>query len=313
MAEEHVYRELLKNVASIEQLYSLQEFSPLRSGGVADYFVRATTTVELAAAVKAAMDARIPYVVVGQGRGILFSDGGFPGLVIHNKTSSFMVASDRSQVVVDSGLPLDVVITKAASMSLGGLTHFYGEASTIGGAVYANLHSQFRPVLSPVRYMTLLMPPALIDKEATIVRYKVDWLDLKEGFTKLQRQKSQSAIGDSGPVILTVLLQLTSLRSDELQGQLQAESIRRQKVEGLGPIFAPVSHDDVSRLLTGAKVQELRIDGLSPSRKDPNYLVSKGKAVQALEIRQLIEAMQERVMSVYGVALQNTFEYIGVW
>jgi UDP-N-acetylenolpyruvoylglucosamine reductase len=311
MESDSIYRGLLKQISQVETSYSLQEFTPLKTGGVCDYFTRAKDTVELATAVKAALDVKIPYIVVGQCRSALFSDGGFPGLVIHNQSSSFMVASDRSQVVVDSGLSLDALITRAASLSLGGLTHLYGLGGTVGGAIYSATGASVRSILSSVTYLTMLMPPAKLDREATIVRYRADWLEVEEGVTRLQRQKSAKQIGDSGPILLTALLQLTSVRPDELQLRLQNQA--KTAVDGLGPLFEEVSHADVSKLLRDAGVASLRSGEIYPNRYNPNYLTGSGKGSRAQDIRLLIDQMQARVAEVYGVQLVPRYEYLGVW
>jgi UDP-N-acetylmuramate dehydrogenase len=313
MAEDATYRELLKQVAEVERQYPLQRFSPLKAGGVADFFTVAKDTVELASAVKAALDAKVPYVVMGQGAGLLVSDGGFPGLVIQNVSSSFAVAADKSQVVADSGLPLSRFITMLASRSLAGLTGLYGEPGTVGGAAYSGLSDGYQSVLSSVRYLTMFMPPARIDKEATIARYKTDWLAREDGLTRLQAAKAGKGVGEAQPVILTVLFQLTSVRPDEIQLRLQEQSRRSPAVsEGMGPVFASLPDADVQGLLVGAGVASLRVGSVFPDRYHPNVLRSKG-AARSADIRQLIEEMQEKVASVYGVRLACRYEFAGVW
>jgi len=309
---EDAYQTLLKQIAKVEREYPLGELNPLGAGGVADYFTVANDTVELASAVKGALDAKVPYMVVGRGEGTLFSDGGFPGIVIQNLSSSCAVAADKSQVVVDSGLPLSRFITMLASRSLGGLTNFYGQPGTVGGATYANLSDGSQSILSSVRYVTMFMPPARIDKEATIARYKVDWLVRPDGLTKLQFQKTSRAVGEPQPVILTVLFQLTSVRPDEIQLRLGERAARNPKVEGMGPLFAPLPDTEIETLLVGAGVASLRVGSVFPDRYHPNFLKSRGSARSA-DIRQLIESIQEKVWAVYGVKLECRYEFAGAW
>jgi len=309
---EEAYRELVRQIAKIETQYPLRELNPLKAGGVADFFTIANDTVELATAVKAALDTGVPYLVIGQGDGALFSDGGFPGLVIQNRSSAFAVATDRSQVVADSGLPLSRFITWLASRSLGGLTHLYGEPGTLGGAIYANLSDGFQPILSSVRYLTMLMPPARLDRQATIARYKVDWLTRPEGRTRLQAMKAGKEVGESQPVILTALFQLTSVRPDEIQLRLQEQVRRRPPSVGMGPVFSSLPDADIESLLVGAGAATLKSGNVFPDRRRPNFLRARG-SVRSADIRALIEAMQERVASVYGVAPVCRYEFLGVW
>ena len=313
MVDKQVLGELLKHIAAVEESYPLQEFNPLGAGGTADYFTAAHDTVELAASVKAAIDAEIPYVVIGAGAGVLFSDGGFPGLVIHNQAKSFAVAADKSQVVVDSGLPLSELIVRSASSGLGGLTGFYGEPGTVGGAVYANLSAHGQAISSSLRFVTMVMPPARLDREATVARYRADWLAKEGSLSKLHHLKVTRPFSEPQPVILAAVLQLTNIRSDELLARLHAQAKQNPAVSGMGPVFSAVPGHDLRAMLVGAGVASLRIGGIYPDRYNPNFLVSREKGVRSGDIRTLIEQMRAKVQEAYGVVLPVRYEYLGVW
>lgn len=305
---------LLHHVASVEDSYSLRRFNPLGAGGVADFFTVATSTIELAAAVKAAIDIRMPYLVIGEGAATLFSDAGFPGLVIHNQAASFGVALDKNQIVVDSGITLSRLITFTVGRGLGGMLPFYGGAGTVGGALFENTVSEGQSILSSVRYVTMLVPPARIDKEATIVRYKGDWLHKSEEQTKLQYIREQRGLEEPSPVILTVLFQLTNVRTDELRIRLQHKMKEKLPANLMGPIFRELpGHVPMSDLLVGAQVAEINEGGVYPNRYFPNYLASRNKVARADDIRLVIEQMAERVQQMYGVLPVSRYEYGGVW
>ena len=309
--------ELLKHIAKVEEAFPLQELNPLRAGGIADFYVQAHDTIELVAAVKAAIDVKIPYVVVGQGKGILFSDGGFPGLVVHNKTSGIAVAREKSQIVVDSGMPLQQLITAAANIGLGGLTHLYGQTGTVGGSVYANIGQDSRPILSSVRYLTMLMPPARLDKEATIVRFRSEWMEREDSATKLLYLKATKGMEEPQPIILTVLFQMTNIRSDEvrirLQNQSQKHSLTVPTQTAMGPIFMALPDVRVEDLLLGAEVAKLGCGNVQPHRRHPNYITVKGGAVRSADIRQLISEMQLKVQAKYSMLLSCRYEFLGAW
>src|SRR5215213_11204007 len=98
MADTSVKTGLLRHIVQVKEEYPLNQWNPLKAGGVADFYAEVESTVELAAAVKSAIDMQVPYLVIGHGDKVLFSDSGFPGLVIHNRTSSFAMATEQSQV-----------------------------------------------------------------------------------------------------------------------------------------------------------------------------------------------------------------------
>ncbi|MBU6389006.1 FAD-binding protein [Patescibacteria group bacterium] len=317
MADEQIRKGLLRQIVKVEDDYSLRRFSPLKTGGVADYFTEAVTAVELAAAVKAAIDMRIPYLVIGNGSRVVFSDSGFPGLVIHNLTHAYGIDRRRSQIVADSGLPLSRFITLAASEGLGGLTHLYGEEGTIGGAIYHNTVADRKPIFSSIRYVTMVMPPARIDREATIVRYRSDWLEKNAEQTKLRFLRESRDFHEPQPVLLTALFQLTSVRVDELRTRLwQASRLARaERPKGavLGPIFQGEPDLPLSDLLVGSQVAKLRIGGVSPHRRFPNYIVTHGRSIRAADIRELIIQMQGKLWTMYGAEPRLRYEFLGIW
>jgi UDP-N-acetylmuramate dehydrogenase len=313
MATEDIATALIRHISNVKQHYSLQEYNPLRAGGVADFFTVVSNTIELASAVKAAIDFQIPYVVMGEGSTLLFSDGGFPGLVIQNKSRAMAFDTEKSQAVVDSGVPLGQLITAAANQGLGGLAHLYGEPGTVGGAVYANVGPTTRPILSSLRFLTILLPPAKIDKEATIIRYKGEWMQSEEGLTKLHTLKARKPYSESQPVILTVLLQLTSVRTDEVRRQLNQQSVIKARETprgiGMGPIFYAETDVTISELLLQAEPSNFKIGGVVYDKRHPNFLSSKG-VVRSEEILQMIARLLRSVQDQTGVVLRCRYEYV---
>jgi UDP-N-acetylmuramate dehydrogenase len=317
MATNDIQVSLLRDIADLRQSYPLQGFNVLGAGGVADYFTVAHTTIELASAVKAAIDSKVPYLVIGQGSTVLFSDGGFPGLVIKNESSAIAVDKEKSQIVVDSGVSLKQLITAAGNQGLGGLTHLYGEQGTVGGAVYGGCGPARMPLSSSLRFLTILTPPAKIDKEATIARYKGDWLHKEGQISKLYYQKSHQLGGEFQPVILTVLFQLTSVRTDEVLLRLRRQTALNSAdvPEGnlMGPVFLPPEGQPLGQVLALAELAGMKAGFITVDRKYPNYLTVRGGVARSADIRGLIEGMQEKVLARTGIMLTCRYEFLGEW
>ena len=114
--------------------------TPVQVGGSADLLYRARTADELTAAVRAARDTSTPYFVLGRGANILVGDGGFRGLIIHSAVEGIdFLDGDR----VRAGAGVDTypdLIEATVSRGLGGLHHFVGIPSSVGGALWQNLH-----------------------------------------------------------------------------------------------------------------------------------------------------------------------------
>ena len=82
---------------------------------------------------------QVPYFVLGLGANILVGDKGFRGLVIRNHASHFTF-SDDGKLWVESGAVVGELIPEAVERGWSGLEHYVGIPSTVGGAVWQNLH-----------------------------------------------------------------------------------------------------------------------------------------------------------------------------
>ncbi|HEU4584414.1 MAG TPA: FAD-binding protein, partial [Gemmatimonadaceae bacterium] len=117
----------------------LAPYTTFRIGGPADYFYETATADDLANAVTTARELGVPYFVLGLGANILVGDRGFRGLVIRNRASHARW-SDDGHLWVESGAVMRDLILEAVRRGWSGLEHYVGIPSTVGGAVWQNLH-----------------------------------------------------------------------------------------------------------------------------------------------------------------------------
>ena len=117
----------------------LAPFTTFRIGGPADMLYDATTADDLANAVGAARSAGVPFFVLGLGANILIGDRGFRGLVIRNTAAGVRFPAE-CLIHAESGVVMADLIRVAVSRGLSGLEHYVGIPSTVGGAVWQNLH-----------------------------------------------------------------------------------------------------------------------------------------------------------------------------
>src|SRR3972149_24153 len=125
-------KELHKKIGlKIEENVSLKNLTTLRLGGEARYFLVSHDVHELLAAVKAALELKINFFVLGGGSNVVISDAGFEGLVIKNESGE--VSIEGNEAMVDSGIKLPVLIRKLAELDMGGLEFMAGKPGTLGG------------------------------------------------------------------------------------------------------------------------------------------------------------------------------------
>jgi UDP-N-acetylmuramate dehydrogenase len=130
-------------------------------GGPADFYFEANTREELLVAATAAQDIGLPYFVLGSGSNILFSDKGFRGLVIKNKTRGIKILGVKGKyqkkkdsgsniqtilVEVDSGVLFNTLVRFTIEEGLSGLEEFIGLPGTVGGAISGSAHWQGKTI-----------------------------------------------------------------------------------------------------------------------------------------------------------------------
>ena len=117
----------------------LAPYTTFKIGGPADLLYTADTADALAYAILTAREEAIPYFVLGLGANVLIADKGVRGLVIRNVASHHSFGDD-GRLWVESGAVMAKIIPEAVRRGWSGLEHYVGIPSTVGGAIWQNLH-----------------------------------------------------------------------------------------------------------------------------------------------------------------------------
>ena len=195
----------------------LAPYTTFRIGGPADLLYDATTAEELATAVTAARRAEIPVFVLGLGANILIGDLGFHGLVVRNIANAITIGAD-GRVRAESGATVAELIRRSVAAGWSGLEHYVGIPSTVGGAVWQNLH-----FLSPApeRERTMFIAEVvesvellLAEDEATANVIARECEELNAERQAMNRQMLDEAMRRTGELIETaVRAHATALRA----------------------------------------------------------------------------------------------------
>ena len=130
------------DAAHLRRNEPLAPYTTFRIGGPADLFFEATSADALANAVLAARELDVPYFVLGLGANVLVGDRGFRGLVIRNiaHAHEFRESGDVCHLWTESGAIIKDLIQESVARGWSGLEHYVGIPSTVGGAIWQNLH-----------------------------------------------------------------------------------------------------------------------------------------------------------------------------
>jgi UDP-N-acetylmuramate dehydrogenase len=233
----------------------------------------------LASAVRAARAAGIPHFLLGRGANILVGDRGFRGLVIRSEARGVEFIDE---VRVRAGAGLDVfpdLIDATVARGLGGLHHFVGIPSTVGGALWQNLH-----FLSPA--------PA---------RFGYD----------------QSVLHDRDDIVLSATFRLEPTPIPELR-RVTRENLewRDERHPDLwlypcaGSIFRKIDGVGAGRLIDQCGLKGRVHGGAGIFHKHANIIVNLGGATAA-DVRFLIDLARDTVARETGHQLVPEIAFVG--
>lgn len=288
----------------------LAPFTTFRIGGPADLFYEATTADELARAVLAARELGVPYFVLGLGANILIGDRGVRGLVVRNIADHFAFAEDGT-LWVESGATMRKMIEEAVRRGWSGLEHYVGIPSTIGGAVWQNLH-----FLSPAPERDRTMFIEEVFRSAEILteegeRKTADRAYMRFGY-------DTSVLHHRRDIVLAVTFQLDRSRDEAAMHRVLQENLswRGGKHPWLdwhpsaGSVFKKIEGVGAGRLIDQCGLKGYRHGGAQISHIHANILVNLGNAT-ARDVRELIALAQQRVEERFGVHLEPEIGFIG--
>jgi UDP-N-acetylmuramate dehydrogenase len=296
----------------LERDVPLAPLTTFRIGGPADYLYRAATADQLVAALRAARELEIPHFLLGLGANILIGDGGFRGLVIRNEAHAVDFL-DEGRVRAESGVVVfHDLIQATVDRGLGGLHHFVGIPSTVGGAIWQNLHFLSPP---PERERTVFVEEVV--EAATILSAEDEVQEVDREYFRFGYD--YSVLHDRPDVVLDVTFKLEPGVPEELREtvreNLQWRDDRHPDLwlfPSAGSIFQKIEGIGAGRL-----IDQCGLKGhIHPSGRaqifprHANILVNLGGA-RASEIRELISLCQETVQRELGYELKPEIGFIG--
>jgi UDP-N-acetylmuramate dehydrogenase len=287
----------------------LAPYTTFRIGGPADLFCEPATADELAQAVLAARELDVPYFVLGLGANILIGDKGFRGIVIRN-AAHHERWSDDGKLWVESGAVIRDLIVEAAHRGWSGLEHFVGIPSTVGGAIWQNLH-----FLSPApeRERTVFIAEVfescqILSAEGT--RKTVDASYVNFGY-------DDTVFHHRADIVLAVTFALKRGDSDTMyrvmQENLSWRGARHPWLElnpSAGSIFKKIEGVGAGRLIDQCGMKGFRVGDAQISHIHANIVVNLGHA-SAREVRELIATAQQRVEEKFAQKLQPEISFVG--
>jgi len=289
----------------ISEQEPLSRHSTFKIGGPALFFSQPKTCSELEKLLRYSRQEGIPWLLIGNGSNILFSDQPFEGLVISlagYEPDLFEVSGTR--VRVSAGMSLPRLAQLLARHSLGGMEFIGTIPGTVGGALamnagYSRKADRPNQIGDFVKCVKLLSPYG--------------------GFEELDRSSIRFGYRSSslgGKIILEACFELFLRPADEILKELKEDQEYRAGTQDLqhpsaGSVFKNPSGGELSagKMIDRTGLRGFRIGNAQISEKHANFIVNLGGA-NAAEVLSLVSIARETVKRKFGVELELEIKYI---
>jgi UDP-N-acetylmuramate dehydrogenase len=305
---ERLIREL--GADRVETGIPLAPWTTFKIGGPCDAFFTARTADELERVMRLVRELDVPHFLLGRGANVLVADSGFRGLVIHSAVEGVEFLQPNC---VRAGAGVDVfpdLVSDTVRRGLGGLHHFAGIPSSVGGALWQNLHF-LSP--APLRERTVFIADVLLEAEILSEegeRKVVDCGYFRFGY-------DYSILHDRGDIVLTATFELAEEDPETLwdvvRQNLEWRNDRHPDLSlypSAGSIFQKIEGIGAGRLIDECGLKGRRIGAAGFFHKHANIIVNLGGATAA-EVLHLIELARETVRRETGHDLQTEISLVG--
>jgi UDP-N-acetylmuramate dehydrogenase len=314
MSDPHAIERLAERLAAdgLRRNETLGPYTTFKIGGPADLFLEATSADALANAVLAARETGVAYFILGLGANVLIGDRGFRGLVIRNtaRAHEFREEGDVCHLWTESGAVVKDLILEAVGRGWSGIEHYVGIPSTIGGAIWQNLH-----FLSPAPERERTMFIAEVFESCDILSEENERKTVGADYVKFGYD--DSVFHHRRDIVLTATFKLTRADPAILHRIMQENlSWRGGKHPWLdwhpsaGSIFKKMEGVGAGRLVDQCGLKGHRLGGAQISHMHANIMVNLGGAT-AKDVRELIALAQDTVEKNCGVRLEPEIGFIG--
>ncbi|MHB8628743.1 MAG: UDP-N-acetylmuramate dehydrogenase [Aggregatilineales bacterium] len=280
----------------------LARYTVARLGGPADAVIEASRPDVLADAVLVCWQNAWPVRIIGSGANVLFSDQGFRGVIVINRTKKLHIDDQRGIVNAESGVGLITLARDTMTHGLSGFEWAIGVPGTVGGAVVNNAGAHDGDMAG-----CLLSTDVLIEPDR-----REEW-----GLPELAYRYRESAL-KRGPLRAVVLSAELHFSPGHEPGKLRthadefAANRRRTQPTGasLGSMFKNPPNDFAGRLIEASGLKGTRSGGVVISTTHGNFFVNTGGGMAA-DYRVLIDRARETVQAKFGIELELEVELIG--
>src|SRR5690606_26396721 len=269
-------------------------------GGPARFFIEPSTSKEFSEALAWAREKGLDTYILGKGTNLVFSDRGYPGLVLYPGKSFHEIRWRENRVTAQAGALLHTVVTQAVEKGMAGIQNLAGIPGTMGGGTYINAGAFGQELKEVIITVT----------SSTRDGRLVERTNAECGFAY-----RRSIFFDLDEIILETSLELREADAQSLRAEM-LETLRKRKekqplqLPNAGSMFKRPPGGYAGVLIEEAGLKGFRMGGAMISDKHANFTVNAGGAT-AQDIHDLTSEVIRLVRERSGTTLEREVIFIG--
>jgi UDP-N-acetylmuramate dehydrogenase len=272
-------------------------------GGPADVLADPSAPEHVRLLKSFALQAKVPFALLGAGTNVLVRDGGIRGIVCRLGPAMGHIEVDHvsHRMSVQAGALLRQVSLRAAESGISGMEWAVGIPGNVGGAVFMNAGAHGGTMADVVVSVTTLTC------QCEFRTWQAS--ELAFGYR-------ESALQGTGDIVLEATLQLEPGSREAIERRHQEILESRRQAQPLdlpsaGSVFKRPPGDYAGRLIEAAGLKgRARVGGAVVSEKHAGFIVNTGGATAA-DVLALIELVQRTVRERMGVELEPEVRVMG--
>ena len=307
--------ESLKTVVGDSRVREQAPVGPLTTfgvGGTADWLVEPSTLDTLQRVLQIAVEAGVPFVVLGGGSNVLVADAGVRGIVVRPRLTTISQSSPDS-VRAEAGVTINGLVRWMIGRGLAGLEAWAGTPGTVGGAVHGNAHYAGRNISDFVTSVGLLSPTGeLSEVPSGAMGFGYDTSRLFQTREVVAWADFKVAAGEPEALRATARASLAHRKRTQPLHLPSAGCVFQNPEPSRGDRVPEGVPWSAGALVDRAGLKGAVEGGATISPIHANFIVA-AKSATARDIRTLIERAREAVREQSGVTLREEIVYLGEW
>ncbi|MCD6399344.1 UDP-N-acetylmuramate dehydrogenase [candidate division WOR-3 bacterium] len=274
---------MLKIKGEILKNEKMRKWTTMGVGGPVDTLMFPKDKEDLQKIITYIKEKDIPYLIMGKGSNIIFSERGFRGIVVRmDRLTNISIKTEK--IEVEAGYLLNNLIKVSQERGLGGIEKLYGIPGTVGGALAMNAGAYGQEIGDVVERVEVQ------GEDGFEYSFGYRWSNVGKRF------------------IYAAIIRLRKMDGLIIKKNMEEALKKRKESQPMnfrssGSIFKNYGDIKAWKLIKKCGLVGTKIGGALVSKKHANFIVNDGSATGD-DVISLIELIKKRVYEETGVDLK---------